>query len=361
MKTKLLFLFAFVINILQAAPSVTIVPYPGIQDANTTSNVIYFKVTFTEDVAGFTESDIVVSGTANANNAYIQSKTFIGDPLDYRNYLVGVTGMWTEGTVSITIPANVAYSNNDGTGNFVSNTPIVNYTFPLLAFSTLVGNTTNQSYTLAFGNFNAFPLTPCTKDYTGRTSGAATTNRGLRYVNNTSLSVCVGITVARFGSTPVRFNVYKDFLPTDFSNEAVYYAGGVDGEDFTPSQRNGYTYTYGNAYIYPGQTFYVMAENQPDTNFYITISNLPLSSLNYLSTKENSLKEVSKIFPNPVKDVLNINTKNVDFAKIYDASGKLVKTSLKQSQINVVELPKGNYFIEISENGKVSKQKFIKN
>ena len=39
----------------------------------------------------------------------------------------------------------------------------------------------------------------------------------------------------------------------------------------------------------------------------------------------------------------------------------LLKTYSKQSKINISELPKGNYLTEISENGKISKQKFIKN
>ena len=78
-----------------------------------------------------------------------------------------------------------------------------------------------------------------------------------------------------------------------------------------------------------------------------------------MATEDFSILNM-KLYPNPVKDILNIDAKNIDWIKIYDVSGKLVKTFSKQSKINISELPKGNYLTEISENGKISKQKFIK-
>ncbi|MGX9986734.1 T9SS type A sorting domain-containing protein [Soonwooa purpurea] len=68
-----------------------------------------------------------------------------------------------------------------------------------------------------------------------------------------------------------------------------------------------------------------------------------------LETAETYKKTPIIIYPNPTKDVINIKD-NKDFTevKIYDASAKLVLNQvLKNNQINVSELPKGVYYLEL--------------
>ncbi len=99
--------------------------------------------------------------------------------------------------------------------------------------------------------------------------------------------------------------------------------------------------------------------------------NAPIITNNYTTTVQNVLgtSEISKentaifIYPNPVKDVLNIQSKN-EFVKaeIYDATGRiLISTSVKGDSINVSDLLKGNYIIKLSTKDKIFTQKFIKN
>jgi Flp pilus assembly pilin Flp len=69
------------------------------------------------------------------------------------------------------------------------------------------------------------------------------------------------------------------------------------------------------------------------------------------------------IFPNPTSDVLNIQLENnleLQKVTIYSTLGQLVKTDNK-SQINVSDLAKGNYFVEVITNqGKATKTIIIK-
>lgn len=80
-----------------------------------------------------------------------------------------------------------------------------------------------------------------------------------------------------------------------------------------------------------------------------------------LSTQEATKKNPIIIYPNPTKDFINIkDNKNFSKAKIYDATGKLLlDESLRNNQINVNNLPKGIYYLEL--NGKEKAViKFIK-
>ena len=81
------------------APTVTINQAAG-QDDPTTFSPVLFTVVFSEPVTGFTGSDIVLSGTANANAA-----TVSGGP---STYSVEVTGMSGAGSVIADIAAGAA-------------------------------------------------------------------------------------------------------------------------------------------------------------------------------------------------------------------------------------------------------------
>lgn len=69
------------------------------------------------------------------------------------------------------------------------------------------------------------------------------------------------------------------------------------------------------------------------------------------------------IYPNPVRDILHVNGNLIDNSnyEIYHLTGSLVlKGKLTNGQINVSALNKGIYIISISNEGKNSKLKFIK-
>lgn len=84
----------------------------------------------------------------------------------------------------------------------------------------------------------------------------------------------------------------------------------------------------------------------------------------YLGTNNQTVSPVkTKIYPNPVKDILNIEGVNGKVSvEILNILGQKIKSEETTSgKINVQNLPKGNYIITIN-NGKVTtNHKFIKN
>lgn len=70
------------------------------------------------------------------------------------------------------------------------------------------------------------------------------------------------------------------------------------------------------------------------------------------------------IYPNPVKNVLNIRTGNtaIENIQIIDLTGRLVKTVIpvtNQTQVNVAEFNSGIYFVQITINGKVETHRLV--
>ncbi len=80
-----------------------------------------------------------------------------------------------------------------------------------------------------------------------------------------------------------------------------------------------------------------------------------------LNTSETIKKEGFKLFPNPVKNILNVaSEKEIQSLEIYDNLGRLIRKSNNQKSINVEDFAKGTYYLKIQMKDKVSYEKFIK-
>ena len=70
---------------------------------------------------------------------------------------------------------------------------------------------------------------------------------------------------------------------------------------------------------------------------------------------------IVNIYPNPVTKTLFVNGMKMQEAKVYDASGKLIQVKSSNNEINVENLTKGNYLLQVKDkDGKVYQDKFIK-
>ena len=67
-----------------------------------------------------------------------------------------------------------------------------------------------------------------------------------------------------------------------------------------------------------------------------------------------------KIYPNPVKNILNINIQEPNLYTIYNITGQKVQTVYCKSLINVSKLENGVYFLVFKYGGKPFVMKFIK-
>lgn len=82
---------------------------------------------------------------------------------------------------------------------------------------------------------------------------------------------------------------------------------------------------------------------------------------NFLATTEITKASFS-IYPNPVSDMLKVKSDDkIVSINIFDFSGKLVSSKANANEINVSQLTKGNYVVQIVTNQKTYTEKFIKN
>ncbi|UOK41855.1 MULTISPECIES: DUF7619 domain-containing protein [Flavobacterium] len=138
-------------------------------------------------------------------------------------------------------------------------------------------------------------------------------------------------------------------LPFDDANNDGYVAFKIKTK---PTLANGDTFS-NNASIYF------------DYNFPI-VTNTATTTIQALSTQDFGFDQYFSLYPNPVKDVLNIETKQiiaVSSINIYNQLGQLVlvvPSAQNVSKVDVSSLASGNYFIKINSDKGTSNTKFIK-
>jgi len=83
-------------------------------------------------------------------------------------------------------------------------------------------------------------------------------------------------------------------------------------------------------------------------------------SISDVKTVEINKRSIS-ISPNPTSDVLNIKTDSkINAVSVVDMTGRKINVKLQGNQVDVKELPVGNYLINIETKDGVSTEKFIK-
>lgn len=154
--------------------------------------------------------------------------------------------------------------------------------------------------------------------------------------------------VTRVNSNVIEFIFENIQLPFDDANNDGYVSFKIK--------------TKSNLVI--GDSFSNTAKIYFDYNAPIITNTSTTSVQNTLGTTEiNSDKTQFSIYPNPVKDVLFIKSKEkVVKAEIYDVAGRILSSvSVTDNSINTSELTKGNYMIKLFTKDKSTVQKFIKN
>lgn len=82
---------------------------------------------------------------------------------------------------------------------------------------------------------------------------------------------------------------------------------------------------------------------------------------NVLNTSELVKKNNIAIFPNPVKNILNIaSEKEIISLEVYDNLGRLITTATNQKSIKVEDFSKGVYYLKIKTKDAIYYEKFIK-
>ena len=77
---------------------------------------------------------------------------------------------------------------------------------------------------------------------------------------------------------------------------------------------------------------------------------------------ENMVNNGLSIYPNPAKEIINIlndNNLTVSSVEIIDLTGRVVLSTEKTDNINIAELPEGQYFVRINGETSIVKKLFI--
>ncbi|WP_241330434.1 T9SS type A sorting domain-containing protein [Chryseobacterium arthrosphaerae] len=259
---------------------------------------------------------------------------------------------------------DATYNNNP-----VSYTPIPNYVTYLCTATGKDNNTYIYSFSSAAG-IPTMLITLMKLDQNGELDNSFGTNgivNEVYYNNNTSYYVDTNIlfptllldnasnlflicTASPTGNAADTNQFIKKFKP-DGSVDQGFGSNGVVDIDL-----NGKEYM-NSAILTPDQKIMVFGNYQTPVKGLITKI---LNNTNALSVKEGRSKiESVGIYPNPVKNILHINsgqTKNLD-AEITDAAGRsILRTGIKDNKLNVDELQKGIYYLKIGN----TTHKFIK-
>lgn len=114
-----------------------------------------------------------------------------------------------------------------------------------------------------------------------------------------------------------------------------------------------------------GNTFSNSASIYFDYNFPI-VTNTAVTTIQALSTQDFAFGTYFAVYPNPVNNVLNIETKQtieVSSVNIYNQLGQLVlvvPNAQNAKSVDVSSLSAGNYFIKINSDKGTSNTKFVK-
>lgn len=155
-------------------------------------------------------------------------------------------------------------------------------------------------------------------------------------------------------------------LPTNANDEANKANLLIDKFSGTSSDNSGTPSSYANGFVTIAPDAANVKWNATYNYWEVSFETTGFSgfflrtSSSTLATANTNKKEIS-VYPNPVKETLNIGAAASDKVSvvIYDLTGKMVKTSTA-TKINVSNLPKGSYIVEITTGNTTVSKKIIK-
>ncbi|QBO57992.1 S8/S53 family peptidase [Chryseobacterium salivictor] len=156
-------------------------------------------------------------------------------------------------------------------------------------------------------------------------------------------------------------------LPTSPTDEAGKANVLIDKFSGTSSDNSGTATSYTNGFVTLTPGIENVKWNPTYKYWEVTIDTTGFSGFfvrtsSSLLAATNAKQDQVVIYPNPVKDVLNIDLKsNHGNVKIFDLSGKVVKTATvnNSGSVDVSKLSKGMYIVEITTDGKAKVTKKI--
>lgn len=108
-----------------------------------------------------------------------------------------------------------------------------------------------------------------------------------------------------------------------------------------------------------GEMYHMLCYHVDDDVIYV---NPEYNDCDIDDVEENTVENNISIYPNPAKDVikiLNDNNLNITNVEILDLTGRTVLSTDKSADINISELPEGQYFVKIYGESTIVRKLFI--
>ncbi len=192
----------------------------------------------------------------------------------------------------------------------------------------------------------------------------------------TACSIVLGNPLVMFnGENKKQNNVLKWTI--NENQEMAYFEilKSQNGKDFqvigkmdATTKPNTQEYVFNDLQTNCGTSFYKIRNFQKGNEQKDVI--MTESNIIQLIRQEEMCDNIIKVYPNPCTDLLNVfidAPENTELAyKIHDISGKILQNGIvtlkdKKSEIAVSHLPKGMFVFETFINGKIQRQKIVKN
>lgn len=265
-----------------------------------------------------------------------------------------VTSLTPSTTYSFTVKAKDAAGNNSVSSNTVSVTTLAGSTVTYCS-ATATNTADERIGNVSFGTINN--TSTGTAGYENFTSVSTNVTRGTAY----TISITPVWTSTKYNEA---YAVYIDYNKDgDFadSGELVWTKTGSQTSPVTGSITIPSTATLGNTRMRVMMQYNSVPSSSCGSYTYGQVEDYTLNIVSSGRGDDFATKDLItdiKLYPNPARDILNVsNTTNEDY-KIFDMGGKLINSgNLKGGSVNVSNLVKGAYVIQV---GEVSKR-FIKN
>lgn len=338
-------------------PTVTVRAMPGF-DYSSRKPVIYYSAKFNMPVGGFTNSDISVdTNTGTSVKAFIKDT---GIASNNKDFIIGVTGMQSEGYVDIKIPTNAVFSLDEGTSNLES-INLSNWSSHSNSQTTFLNSgisCTKPSSDGVIQNLHEVNVYNTPDSNCGFTKNYFIDNNSFNtkvhtYQNTSGFDQCIGVKIKKSGLTSYNFNAYR---ATTFmsGNYLTDWIGGSDGAVYT---YNGDTYDCSYINVPNGENFYIQVFTE-NNDYEIILTDITCT--NVLANEDFSLSNNFKIHPNPTSGFFKISSdKVINEVKVYNAIGQIIYTT-SHSEVDISNQPVGVYLIEIFSENKKTIQKIIK-
>lgn len=265
-----------------------------------------------------------------------------------------VTSLTPSTTYSFTVKAKDAAGNASVSSNTVSVTTLAGSTVSYCSAS--ANNTADERIgNVKFGTINN--TSTGTAGYENFTSISTNVTRGSAYTISVT-PVWTSTVYSEAYAVYIDYNGDGDFAD---SGELAWSKTGSTTTPVTGSITIPSTATLGNTRMRVMMQYSSVPSSSCGTYTYGQVEDYTLNIVSsgrgdVLNTKD--LITDIKLYPNPVRDILNVSNSTSEDYKIFDMGGKLINSGkLERGSVNVSSLIKGAYIIQIGEASK----RFIKN